>query len=70
MLATQEAHAERITSCSICQRSVRVNPLKSHGCWRDLQNVPMQTLQYSHICKALSPLRRGPRHTIERTWLV
>ena len=29
MLATQEAHAARVTSCSICQRSVRVNPLKA-----------------------------------------
>jgi hypothetical protein len=31
MLATQEAQTvqTRMTSCSICQRSVRVNPLKS-----------------------------------------
>jgi hypothetical protein len=29
MSATQEAHAARVTSCSICQRSVRVNPLKA-----------------------------------------
>ena len=32
MLATQEAHTERAirtTQCSLCQRSVRVNPLKA-----------------------------------------